>query len=691
MQNTDDINRLATYVQNINSFAMLFQNNFDHYVDMRDFIFDSTIAHQDKVLIESEEGIPIEVSSLENNIIEIVKDFVKYSPSISLDYVTSTQDELKLQQKQLLENHIRYKIEEAIRDKSLPTALEQALSGGFTYLKVQFEPISDTSFSEEPIIVSVKDPRLISFDLNAKKQFKEDGFFWAEVIPMSEEDMQIAYPDKFDINNPPTNYGTILQNVWISSRYIGQKKLYFPCQYYEKIYKSDYLIQLADGSVLYKSTYNKVNNLLKGTDHEKYISPIVKSQKRMRSSLKRITFLGTEIYEELDMGVSEYPLIFVDGNSKYLYGNKFRHKETSISLSPLVTRSYLKSSVGAQRLKNLAFQRIANDVSDIRGADMWIPRESINQEDAQELATNGKPKLIITDAFIKDTAGMQPIPPPNYLVRPSVSAQLTVATELSDRALIDLSGDLKSSFKNGIPDNISGDAIRELLLADHSVAAPYLDNMLCVIQRLGTVLLSYSVSLYSDQRILTGMTPEGEIIYQSINSDNSVSLNVPSDIFRLTVKSDMNAAIAKSVTLRKLSLIFKDMPILAQFFNQQKGSYILSLLDLDNSSTLQNDFEKWQQQQQQLASQNKTPSVQDIELQNNTNKFEVEKAKLALKSKEIEIKQFVAKEKAIIDRLQTQLAAQQQQNDALATEQHRLRAEVDTMIALIHAKEKLNQ
>jgi uncharacterized protein (DUF3084 family) len=113
-------------------------------------------------------------------------------------------------------------------------------------------------------------------------------------------------------------------------------------------------------------------------------------------------------------------------------------------------------------------------------------------------------------------------------------------------------------------------------------------------------------------------------------------------------------------------------------------------LDLDDSSTLQNDFEKWQLQQQQLASQNQSPSPQAIELQNNANKLEVEKAKLALKSKEIEIKQFVAKEKAIIDRLQTQLAAQQQQNDVLATEQHRLRAEVDTVIALLHAKEKLN-
>lgn len=690
MKNINDIERITTYVKNINDFANQFQNNFDHYVDMRDFIFDTTIASQDKILIESEEGIPIEVSALENNIIEVVKDFVKYSPSISLDYVTNTKDELKLQQKQLLENHIRYKIEEAIRDKSLPIALEQSLSGGFTYLKIQFEPISDTSFSEEPVIVSVKDPRLISFDLNAKKQFKEDGSFWAEVIPMSEEDMQIAYPDKFDIENPPTTFGTLIQDIWTSSRYLGQRKLYFPCQYYEKIHKTDFLIQLADGAVLYKSTYNKVNNLLKGSDHEKYISPIVKQQKRIRSSLKRITFLGNEIYEELDMGIGEYPLIFVDGNSKYLYGNKFRSKESATSLSPLVTRSYLKSSVGAQRLKNLAFQRIANDVSDIRGADMWIPRESINQEDAEELATNGKPKLIITDAFIKDTAGMQAIPPPNYLVRPSVSSQLTVATELSDRALIDLSGDLKSSFKNGIPDNVSGDAIRELLLADHAVAAPYLDNMLCVIQRIGTVLLSYSIALYSDQRILTGMTPEGTITYQSINSDGSVSLNVPSDVFRLTVKSDMNASIAKSVTLRKLSLIFKDVPILAQFFNQQKGSYILSLLDLDDSSTLQNDFEKWQLQQQQLASQNQSPSPQAIELQNNANILEVEKAKLALKSKEIEIKQFVAKEKAIIDRLQTQLAAQQQQNDVLATEQHRLRAEVDTVIALLHTKEKLN-
>lgn len=681
-----DAQNIFDYTTQVNRFYTLFKANFDHYVNMRDFIYDSSISQEERAKLAEKDGAAIEVNSLEHGLIELVNDFVKYSPTISLQFVEDIQEPKLEQQRKLLESHIRYKIEQAFSQGHLPKGLEQSLSGGFSYLKIEFDYDSDKSFNEEPIIKSVEDPRLIAFDLTDISDFKSEGSFWSEITPISGKNFKLIYKDQLDGGDIPSTTGTIIPSLWTYTDYYGDDKLYFPCKYYKKIKSNDNLVKLADGSVMLESSYRTIRNAVKGTSYEKHVPIVVRKRPTIRSEIVRTTFIGNKILEEKNMKIKEFPFIFIAGNSKYLFGTKYRRLESGSVYSPLVTRSYLKSSAGPQMLRNMAVQRVADDVSDIRGADLLIFNEATRNEDFKGIKNLRRSQTVYVDAFYKDTVGgMTAIPPPMYLTRPSVSSQLQTGNAIATEALNEVGANFKTGIQTNLPDGTSGDAIRELLLNQRNNAAPYIDNMLKVINRLSTLILTYALSIYTNDSVIGGIDDSGVSKLTAINTDGSSSLTVDEGMFKLTVKSDMNAAVARSVNLRKLSFVFKDMPILAQFFNEQKGSYVLSLLDLDDSYELKKSFEQWQQEKAAAAAKNRTPSMEEVAAQETQNRFAIDKEKLAIHKQEVAIKAYKEKSQAEVARVETQLKALQQQLEARAQEQHNMRAEVDTLIALIHA------
>ncbi len=596
-KDNDDKETHARIKKNVSEAYLYFKDNYTRFHEFRNFVFNTTISDNQKVILRKLSKPILEANINEAYISRLLGEFSKHEPSIEItpsEGVPIGHDVIDI-----VEGHIRHIIYEANKNNMAYEVYKDILSGGFSVIKVWTDYASQMSFKQVIKTSRAFDPTLCGFDPMARASHKADGKYCFEIFPMDLEDFEQQFPDA-KINNL-----TFMRNLeefnW-SYKNDQNKKFVVIGDYYEKKKKRTRIVELANGRVMKLRDYEKLKVLW---EQEQVIEqiPIIKNKRWTEiETICRYKISECEILEEEETDYSYLPLIFVDGNSIIL------NQGSGSTSTYQMTRPYIYQAKGMQELKNFSMQCLGNYLENMVQHKFIVKKEAIPQEEDYLDALNNvqDANTIVVNAYSENNPD-KPIPDPIREVQTiPAPPEIMGAFQAADATTQTILGSYASNL--GKNDNdLSGKAVIESATVGNAAAMPYVIGYLAAWTQLGCVIVDLMPKYYKGIRDIPVVSQKGVADYKRVGDKVSPALEYDEGSLIVNIEAGVNFQVQKNQALQQMTALMAVSQEFNEFMNSPLGLPVLvKNMTVYGSDELQEAVPKFleqKQQQQQQAQQ----------------------------------------------------------------------------------------
>lgn len=650
--------QLGRIKKNISESYTYFRNNRDYFNRMRNFVFNTTITDEQRSALQELDRPMIEFNVLEAFISRLLGEFSKQVPGVAVhaEPTVSVAPEETIKVVQGYMRHIitRLRANEIYKDQ---------LSGGFSVMKVWTEFEHPKSFKQKICLDRVFDPLLCGFDPSAQKSHKGDGAYCFEIIPVTEEQFRALYGDEIVLDG--CYKGSLEGFKWGYKS--NRKNIIMLCNYYEKRSKRVMLYELPGGTCLTKAEYEEMMEMyVKNNDIAQPPIPVNKRWTEI-PKIYRYQIIATQVLECVETDFCALPLVFVDGNSITV------RKDGDSGIIEQITRSYVHNAVGAQKLKNLAGQTIANHIETLVEHKMKVALESIPQQYEEAYTNVQSASNYVYQQYSDD--GTQQYNPPQEVQKVPLPPEILNAYMGAEQTIQASLGSYDASI--GINKNqLSGVAIVEGATQSNAAAMPFVVNYLASLQQSAEIVLDLIPKYLVTPRSIPVLTNEDKKEHVTINGADPTSprMNFNSADLKVMVSAGVNFEVQKTRSVQMLIELSNALPGMAQLINNPKGLSILadnlSIKGADQIKAMADDEVK-QMEKQKAQMQNQPPPPNPIqqklmiESQKVQSKNQYEAANLAIKGHVAQTKRIEAISKSVDAKARIALQAEKDDTERM--------------------------
>lgn len=679
--------------KNVENSYNIFSPNYQSFKKYIRYVFDTTLDADDLSILRELQKPQLEFNIMRSHISRLMGEFSNHQPDITVTRDPGVKsDEISAETISILENHFRHSLEEADKNSFQFTSMQQILAGGFTAGKVWTEYENAYSFDQVIKFDTVYDPTLAFWDPLARKPHKGDGRYCGFIHPMTEKEFKAKYPG-ININDIKYSYN-VSNFSWAYDN--TNEKIILVCEYYEKREINFTLVSLADGQAMSDAEYKEFLKEWELSGNFMVPPAVTDKRKSTKTVIDRYVFIEDKVISYDETEFSLLPVPFGDGDSHWID----RGSNGTIQ----VTTPYAKDLVGAQKLKNLAGQSLANEIEMISQQKIKAAKEGIpNEPDYLRGYTQPQlPSVLVYNAY-KENDPDHPLPPPQEIQRQPIPQEILLAFSGADQTAQVITGsyDAEMGMQNG---PMSGKAIALSSIQSNATAKPYLTNYLQYLTQIFQIYLDIFPKYYATERTIPVVDKEGKRSFVTINSKNGgPQIKFNQGQLKVNVEAGPSFAIQKSMAIQQMTQLATAMPIFGEFLQAKGLPIVLDNLELRGVDRLQDmapEFLQELEQQKQMQMQQAQQAMQNnpamLQAQNERFKIEqdsklgemkiqIEAAKVAVEEMKVENEKLKAL--ATIDQSQAKLEAAEVR--ANATE---MRADVDLIMDMTelrhrHAKE----
>jgi hypothetical protein len=604
---TDRKETLHRIKKNIENAYSGFKSNYERYTKFRNFVFVTTMGDSAKAVNNELQRPSLEFNVVEAYLSRLCGEFSKNDPTLLIqtsdDYTPKDPEEQAMQAEliKVLEGYMRYTFDEAKKLGTQNEIYKDTLSGGYSSAKVYTDYIDEKSFLQVIKMEKTFDQTLVFFDALATHPDKADGGFCGEIVPMRKEDFMREFPEvniegmKYELNFIASKSGAGTFGPFNWSYKIGQDEIILVCDYYEKVKEKTMLLKLSNGRNMTKKEYKK---FLKEWEEEGFLeqAPIeVDSRETEITTIQRYRMIQNDIISEEDTIYKRLPIKFIDGNSIIT-------KDDATGACYQMTKPYFYNAEGGQRLKNFAGQVLADELENMRPAQIIASLESIPEN---YLDAYRKPKNVTTLVYNQFLNGNPQVPlnPPIITQRSQIPQEISQTFIAADAIIQNTLGASNTAETPMSTADISGKAIQELLAAGNMGSMPYITHYLLGLQSLGQETIDLIPFIYKTPRTLPILTAEGKREYVKVNQEGGVMLDYEPGAFKIKLEPGVSFGVQQNKALAQLTSLANAMPMFGQFLNEEGIDLVLDNVEMRNVETLRSRAEAWMQQQKQMKAQ----------------------------------------------------------------------------------------
>lgn len=362
-------------------------------------------------------------------------------------------------------------------DIAYDTALDDAVTSGWGYMRLLTEWKSETSFDQVLVIKRVRNPFTIYLDPDRQEPDGSDSRFGfcTEIIP--EDQYKIEYPDAqmipFDLGGTGEKYRS-----WVTKDGVRV------AEYYEVVEKPAKLVSVSDGYVGYEDDLNDLQayKLRSGQTY------LIDERKSVRRTVEYYKVTALEVLERNEWIGKWVPIIEVVGNEIDIEG---KVKKSGI----------IRDMKDAQRMANYWDTWITEQVA-LGPKSQWLMEEGQAEGHEQEWKTaNVRPRAYLT--YKGTSVDGHPAPPPQRINTSDVPQGALAAKQGAEQSMMATTGiRFDSTLQERMYDE-SGKALRELNRKTDQGSFHYYDNFCHSLVFLGKQLVDAIPKVYVRKQVAT--------------------------------------------------------------------------------------------------------------------------------------------------------------------------------------------
>lgn len=607
--------RVKILKENVRKSRETYQKNNENFNRFKSFLYKTTLTEEDRGALQESDKSPAEVNVLESFVSRLKGEFAKQIPELTVGSSIGSQG---AKQAEAVEGHIRSIFSDSNYERMANDIYDDTMSGGFSVAHVYTEYEDPMSPHQVIRVDKVFDPTLTGFDPLAKKKSKSDGDYAYMLFPKYKDDLEDEYPnvDFSKLKGRSTGDGSFR---WKYKE--GDQDVFFVCDYYEKKYKFEHVVDVPELgnpnkiTVMYVSDYEE---MIANWDSIMVPPEALNNRKVKTHTIMRYKFIDStllETPEETDY--EDLPLVFFDGNSCW------------INMKQL-TRPYIYNAIDAQRIKNFAASNIVTEMENARETDLLIAKESIPQEPEYLealLNPNRTHAGLVWDS--KDKEGNLN-PKPEILSRNQVSPAFLQIYEMQDKTIQVILGNFDSQL--GLQNNqLSGLAVIESATQSNNTAMPFVTNYMLSLNQVAKIIVNLLPKYYKNERTIPVNTKDGKDDFQAINTGgpDSINFDFESKDLPVVVKAGPNFDVQRNKALTTMTELMKVSPTFNQMINSKGLPILLDNIDIRGKDQLKDMAEKFIQEQEKKAAQ---------EGQKQDPKLQLAMADMKLKQQDLQLK-----------------------------------------------------
>lgn len=624
---------------NVQSYVQSFKENNERFMNFLNFAFVSSINTQEQATNNELNRPTIEFNVCEAYISRYRGEFSKNEPSISVHAQEGHQVDYGTIK--LVEDHLRYILHEANKNGFSYDIYTDTMAGGFSAAKVYTDYVSEMSFNQDIYIEKCYNPTLTGFDVLAKRHDKRDGRFCFELYPLTEEEFKLQFPN---VDIKKINFSKSFDTVhWSYMK--GMTKYILVCDYYEKKQERRKIVMLSDNRVMTQRDYNQ---FLRWWDEQGFIAappePVGKPRMTTLTQIVRYRCIENQILEERLTDYDYLPIVFFDGNSIIT-------KTNSSNSVKQYTRPAIYHAVGAQRLKNLAGQTLANELESISQAQMLVPKDGVALEYKEAYQEPQKANVLVYNPY-KDDNPEQPLPPPQILQRRQIPPEISQTFGGMDSTIQQILGSFDASLAKLTESQTSGIAIQETMGLSNATIMPYIVSYLKGLQSIADIIVSLIPKIYKTPRTIPVMTEEGKKDYVYINEEGQPRLDYDNTALRVRIDAGPSFAVQQSKAFDQMVALTKVSPLFGQFMAEEGLPVWLDNMEFRGIEYLKEAAEQYMQKIKQMQQQQaQMPNPEMIKVQNEQQKLALEQQKAQMKNEIEALKLEMEEQKLRIEKM----------------------------------------
>lgn len=621
--------KLEKMKRNVEIAWVWFRLNYERYDEFRKFFYKTSMTDQDIAMCKALQKPQLEVNIGIVNVARLMGEFTTQEPSIE---VRPAYDKpVEPQTIELVDGYMRHVLTDSHKNNFAYNVMEDCYSGAFSVMKMRTDYVNERSFNQNLILERVYEPTLCGFDPMARKGTKADGEYCFENFPMTKELFKKKYKDV-----PLDNVSFIGQQSGFSWSYKSeQNDVMIVCDYYMKKKRKFKIVELTPvdpakpGQIMKKSEY--LDGLKEWEASGKIEQPpaIVKERMTEETYIVRYRFMEDTVLEVEETDFKDFPLIFVNGNSKLL------RDSTGGAFSQFCI-PYLYHCRDLQRLLNFSVQTLANYLENMIMHKFKVAIESLPQEEDWLQAYNNvqQASTLMYKAFLDNNPDAA-VPPPqeiqNFPAPPEVMATIQMCTTLMQSILGQFDAAVGANDRR-----MSNDSLVTSITQSNASAQPYIVGYLEALDHSAQMMLHLIPRYIINPRSLPLKTKEGKYEHADVNGKGQPSMKYEDNSLNVSVKAGVAFGVQQQQALASIEGLAKSNEIIGNFIATKGMKFLFDNMDFRGKEQLieaaeQFEKEMEQQKQQAQAQQSQMPNPE-------TMKYQTEMLKIQNDAKEMQDK-----------------------------------------------------
>lgn len=588
------------------------KENNERWNRERRFVYHSTITEEDDAYLSNMGQPKAEANIIEAHLKNVQGNVLRSKPSLQVRPIDDISVPLQVK---IIEGHVQHDLLHSGYNDTIPEAVDDMLSGGFTAIKCYADYKNQRSYERSIFIKKAYDPTKVLFDPMAQLRHAGDGRMVVEIVPMTQENFKNEYPD-VDIDNvkynPPVK-DAVGFNWFGMDACKDKSKIVIFADFYEKRSRRVRMLKVPDldnpgrfKGMTSKEYSDMVKDMEEKRDTMGDVSVIPKpvekaSEMRVIDEIWHSQFIGNQFIKKPEKtDLSELPWARGDGNGKMIDGRK-------------LSRSWHFQARDIQRAKNMALNELFNQMNTSIRAKILIDEEALPTaqvyRDAYKEPYRNRGAMVYRSYAPKGGPGGQgrnlpaPIPIPGGDMSP-VTFQMY---QSFDGTLAATLGNYQQQM--GIDRRISGNAIREGKREGHASSKSILDGVDAMLNQIGRVYLSLIPTVYDTERTIATIDEDGKPITVVVNQrdeDGKVlphtSMNFDPNDLDVKIIAGMDLESEKDEAFNTMLEMASRIPAAQQFFGQNLP-IMIDNLNIRGKDSLKEAATKYLQNQKEMAKQ----------------------------------------------------------------------------------------
>ena len=599
--------RLSDLKANVEQWNEYFKSNIDRYKEYIRFVFYETLTDEDRGVLASLGKPDLEFNILEAYISRLRGEFAKQQPGMQVRAADGLPISMLTPEftrmLEVVESHLRALFFDAENDKLQYNIYSDLLAGGFSVMEVYTDYVNEMSFDQNIYVDRVFDPTLTGFDPLARESHKGDGKFCFQLYPKTKDEFENEYGsnlcESMKFSKELSGFGWSYKNE--------KQDIVLICDYYEKQYKKNKIVKLANGQTVSKNEYLKAIEEWEEMGRLEQPPIIIDERSSYTLEIVRYRFCENEMLDCTKTNYSKLPLVFVDGNSVMMSVGDTQQQ---------VTRPYVYNAKGIQKLKNFAGQTLAAELENMVQHKFVVALESIPESYQDAYENVQKADTLVYNHFLDKKSPEIILPPPREVQRTPIPPEVTNTFKISDEMSQTILGSYDAAL--GINNNqLSGTAIQSGAMMSNTASVPYVVGYTKGLNRVAQIYVDLLPKFYRTPRSLPILLPTGKRGYEVINKPGHLYFNYDSKDMLVKVETGVNFSMQKDMALKTVISMMQASENFAQFINAKGMPFLLDNIEIRGIEDLKEKAVEYEaeQKQKQEKDQEQQQQVQQAAMQ----------------------------------------------------------------------------